>query len=101
MNLALDDLLRRAARDPDFRTAARAASQAAAKRAGVTLADVTAVLDGDLVALHERGAHPLLIMQLAAALEIDPMDRLGDRATAPPEKEREIGHADHAGPRQM
>jgi hypothetical protein len=80
VNLVLDELIRRAAHDPAFREAARNAPHEAAERAGVPHADVTAVLDGDLVGLHARGAHPLLIMHLAGALGIDPMDRFGDAA---------------------
>jgi hypothetical protein len=100
VNLALDELLR-AAQDPDFRDAAGAAPEAAAKRAGVTIGGLTAVLNGDLAVLYEYGAHPLLIMQLAAALEIDPMDRLGGHAAAPAQTERSTGHEDHAGRRQV
>lgn len=87
MNLALDEALRRAARDDDFLAAARAAPQESADRVGIPLADLTDILNGDLRALHDRGGHPLLIMQLAGALGIDPMSRLRPEAadhTPPP-----------------
>jgi hypothetical protein len=77
VNLLLDELLRRVVREAGFREAARAEPHATAGRAGVPLADLTAVLDGELVTLHERGAHPLLIMHLAGALGIDPMETFG------------------------
>lgn len=92
MNLILDLLIRRVVREPGFRDTARAEPQAVADRSGLPVADVTAVLEGDLLALHRRGAHPLLIMHLAGALGVDPMDRL--RSGAPvrpapdPESER-------------
>lgn len=97
MNLLLDELLRRVARDPDFQEEARRAPAAAADRAGVSLADLTAVLDGDLVALHDRGAHPLLIMHLAAAFGIDPMDRF---ARAVPIVDRAIDEERPHAPRR-
>jgi hypothetical protein len=78
VNLPVDEVIRRVVRDAGFRAAASRAPQQAAEAAGVALVDLAAVLDGDLVALHERGAHPLLIMQLAGALGIDPMQRFGD-----------------------
>lgn len=77
MNLVLDELLRRAVREPGFLAGAQTGHRAAADEAGVSVEDLTTVLDGDLVTLHERGAHPLLIMHLAGALGIDPMSRLG------------------------
>ena len=77
MNIVPDGLLRRAVADADFREEARRAPHDAADRAGVPLADLTAVIEGDVVALHDRGAHPLLIMQLAGSLGIDPMERFG------------------------
>ncbi len=77
MNLPLDQVIRRVVQDPGFRSAAEHAGQRAADLAGVPLTDLTAVLEGDLVTLHHRGAHPLLVMQLAGALGIDPMQRFG------------------------
>lgn len=76
MNLALDELLCRVLRNPDLLDDAKQAPRETADRAGVTPADVAAVLDGDLVALHGRGAHPLLLMQLAAVLGIDAMEQM-------------------------
>lgn len=78
MNLVLDELLRRAVREPGFLACARTEPRGAADGAGVSVEDLTTVLDGDLVTLHQRGAHPLLIMHLAGALGIDPMSRLGE-----------------------
>ncbi|GAB4079102.1 hypothetical protein GCU67_13680 [Modestobacter muralis] len=75
MNLALDQVIRQVVRDPEFRSFAEEAGQQAAARAGVSPAELAAVLEGDLVTLHRGGAHPLLIMQLAGALGIDPMRR--------------------------
>ncbi|WP_211176951.1 hypothetical protein [Pseudonocardia acidicola] len=97
MNLPLDELLRWAARDPGFREEARRAPQEAADRARVPLADLTAVLEGDLSALHRRGGHPLLIMQLAGALGIDPIDRFHSAAPAPIQTERNTARVDRAG----
>lgn len=77
MNIVLDELLRKAVADADFRAEARRSPHDAADRAGVSLADLTAVIEGDVVALHDRGAHPLRIMQLAGSLGIDPMERFG------------------------
>lgn len=76
MNVVLDDLVQRVACDPDFRQAANEAPAATAERAGVSLSELSAVLRGDLIALHECGVHPLLIMQLAGALGVDPMRTL-------------------------
>lgn len=89
MNLALDEVIRRAARDVGFRAAAAESGQQAAELAGVPPADLRAVVEGDLVALHQRGAHPLLIMQLAGALGIDPMQQFGtDASTQDPSRGR-------------
>jgi hypothetical protein len=82
VNLPLDQVIRRVVREPGFRAVAEAEGQRAAGHAGVPLADLTAVLEGDLVTLHRRGAHPLLVMQLAGVLGIDPMLRFG--ADQPP-----------------
>lgn len=82
MNLPLDQVIRRVVRDPEFRSIAEESGQLAADLAGVRLADLAAVLDGDLVTLHQRGAHPLLIMQLAGALRIDPMRPFAAEQTA-------------------
>lgn len=38
--------------------------------------DYAAILSGNLRPLFERGAHPLLLMQLAHRLSIDPMEVL-------------------------
>jgi hypothetical protein len=81
VNLALDEMLRRVVSDPEFREDAGRAPREVADRVGVAQTDLLAALDGDLRALHDRGAHPLLIMQLAGVLNIDPMDRF--RATIP------------------
>lgn len=75
MNLDLDEVIRRAARDAEFRAAATDSWRNAADLDGVPPRDLRAVVEGDLVALHELGAHPLLIMQLAGALGIDPMQQ--------------------------
>lgn len=77
MNVELDTLLQRLLREAGFLEKSRARPQASAELAGVPLSDLTAAIEGDLVALHERGGHPLLIMQLAGALGIDPMGRFG------------------------
>ncbi|ANI91176.1 MULTISPECIES: hypothetical protein [Mycobacteriales] len=82
MNLPLDQVIRRVVRDPEFRSIAEESGQLAADLAGVRLADLAAVLEGDLVTLQQRGAHPLLIMQLAGALRIDPMRRFAAEQTA-------------------
>lgn len=89
MNLPLDQLIRRVVRDAGFRSAAERAGQRSADIAGVPLTDLTAVLEGDLVTLHRRGAHPLLVMQLAGALGIDPMQRFGAAHPAHDLTERE------------
>jgi hypothetical protein len=78
VNLRLDEVLRRVVRDAPFRAEAEAAPERTAEQTGVSLADLEAVLSGDLTVLHARGAHPLLIMQLAGALGIEPMGRLGE-----------------------
>lgn len=82
MNIPLDQLLRRVVSEPIFREVARAEPQAVAERSGLSVADVTAVLECDLRALHGRGAHPLLIMKLASAMGVNPMDEL--RGSDPP-----------------
>jgi hypothetical protein len=90
VNLALDQVIRRAARDVGFRAAAAENGQQEAELAGVPPADLTAVVEGDLVVLHRRGAHPLLIMQLAGALGIDPMQQFGaDAPSQDPSRSRE------------
>lgn len=69
MNLGLDRLLRQVARDPSLldRLDARTVG------GGIEDGDIAALLAGDLLGLFERGAHPLLIMQFAGALHIEPM----------------------------
>ena len=89
MNLALDEVIRRVAHDVGFRAAATDSWRQAAGLAGVSPSDLRAVVEGDLVALYQRGAHPLLIMQLAGALGIDPMQRYGtDAPTQDPSRGR-------------
>jgi hypothetical protein len=84
VNVPLDQAIRRVVKDPVFRNAAVDRSQQIAEAAGVAPADLEAILAGELLALYRRGAHPLLIMQLAASLGIDPMERLTDPDSSPP-----------------
>lgn len=86
MNVPLDQVIRRVVQDPVFRNAAVDRVQQTAEAAGVAPADLEAILAGELLALYRRDAHPLLIMQLAASLGIDPMVRLTDpNSSTPPE----------------
>lgn len=78
MNLRLDDVLRRVVRDAQFHAEAQSEPERTAEQVGLSLADLEAVLSGDLTVLHARGAHPLLIMQLAGALGIEPMGRFSE-----------------------
>lgn len=82
MNIPLDQLLRRLVSEPVLRESARADPQAVAECLGVPVADMTAALECDLRALHVRGAHPLLIMKLASAMGMNPMEQL--RGSDPP-----------------
>ena len=77
MNLSLDLVIRRFVRDAEFRSCVKDADQSAAESAGVGVAELAAVARGDLVRLYRWGAHPLLVMQLAGALGIDPMLSFG------------------------
>ncbi|MEU6702098.1 hypothetical protein [Pseudonocardia sp. NPDC046786] len=81
MNLRLDRLVRQMARDPDLLRRAGDDPVAVAAAAGVTVEDVADVMLVDLAALHARGVHPLLLMQLAGATHTDPMEQLGSLPT--------------------
>jgi len=72
MNLALDRLLRKVARDPSLLDGLDADTA----RGGIEEEDIAALRARDLAALSARGAHPLLIMQFAGALHIEPMASL-------------------------
>lgn len=69
MNLALDRLLRQVARDPSLLDGLDADTAGGRIEEG----DIAALLARDLPVLFARGAHPLLIMQFAGALHIEPM----------------------------
>jgi 2'-carboxy-2,3-dihydroxybiphenyl 1,2-dioxygenase small subunit/ferredoxin len=77
MNYRLDAMLRRCAEEEAYRQQVAAAPDEAAHAAGIPLAHVLAALQGDLVQLYEAGAHSLILMELAGALRIDPMERFG------------------------
>jgi hypothetical protein len=77
MNVRLDSMLRRFAKDEAYRKEVALAPEEAAKAAGVPLGQILAALEGDLVQLYEAGAHSLILMGLAGALRIDPMERFG------------------------
>lgn len=81
MNLRLDRLVRRMAHDPDLLRRAGDDPAAVAADAGVTAEDVTDVVLANLAALHARGVHPLLLMQLAGATRTDPMGQLSSLPT--------------------
>ena len=74
MNLSLDLFIKGIVGDPVLLTVVASDPASAAADAGVTLGDVDTVLRGDLAALYYRDAHPLLLMQLAGALKVDPME---------------------------
>lgn len=88
MNVPLDQVIGRVVQDPVFRNAAVDRLQQIAEAAGVAPADLEAILAGELLTLYRRGAHPLLIMQLAASLGIDPMERLSDPSSSTPPDSR-------------
>lgn len=69
MNLALDRLLRQVARDPSLLDGFDADTAGG----GIEESDIAVLLARDLPGLCARGAHPLLIMQFAGALHIEPM----------------------------
>jgi hypothetical protein len=76
MNLRLDLLIRSIVRDPGLLDRVRSAPSAVAQEAGVPTRELGMVLAGDLTGLYRADVNPVLIMHLAAALGIDPMQRL-------------------------
>jgi hypothetical protein len=80
MNLRLDLLIRSTVRDPGLLDRARTAPSAVAHEAGVPMRELGLVLAGDLAGLYRADVNPVLIMHLAAALGIDPMQRLREVA---------------------
>ena len=76
MNLRLDLLIRKIASDPGLLDRARAAPWAVAHEAGVAARELDLILAGDLAGLYQADVNPVLIMHLAAALGVDPMQRL-------------------------
>jgi hypothetical protein len=73
VNLALDQVLRSLIEDADFRRRAGTQPEQAAKETGIAVSDLATALAGDVVALYERGAQPLLIMAIGQAAGVDPM----------------------------
>lgn len=76
MNLQLDELIRRFLSGEELREGSMAGAGNDVRPTDGDVTDIGAILDGDLRRLHDLGAHPLLIMQLAGALGIDPAVRL-------------------------
>lgn len=86
MNIRLDTLLQEFVKNSHTRDDARADVEATAQRTGLPMTDVQAALDGDLRVLYERGAHPLLMMQLAHRLGVNPMAWTARRTTVQSEQ---------------
>lgn len=82
MNLRLDQFIRDVVRSRNLLDDARQAPAEIADLAGLPVADVNSLLRGDLLALYWRGAHSLLLMQLAAVLGVDPREQMSRHATA-------------------
>lgn len=76
MNLRLDLLIRRIVHEPGFLERARAAPSEVAQESRVDVHEIDLVLAGDLAGLYRADVNPLLIMHLAAALGVDPIQRL-------------------------
>lgn len=76
MNLRLDELIRRFLRGEELRETGTPGAGNDVRRMAGDATEIGAILSGDLRQLHDLGAHPLLIMQLAGALGIDPAAKL-------------------------
>ncbi len=82
MNLPLDELIRSFLRGEQLGDGNVAGSNTDVHLRPSDSTDIAAILGGDLRYLHDRGSHPLLIMQLAGVLGIDAATRLNEAASA-------------------